>query len=349
MSVVIRPVQATDGPDLYAITSDERVALPLLLSPAREISETEEWLQKSRPGQHRLVAEKEGQVVGFAGLQQSQNPRLAHTGQLEFYVKPDCWGEGIGATLLTHILDLADNWLNLLRVELGIFSDNAPALHLCQKFGFQIEGQRRAVAFGQGRLLDDFFLARLAKGLPVSAPSPTNERPAAQRTDQPSNYTIRPLRPGDIPALNGMFRDPLVARTTLQMPSLELGKTAERYKTHSPGIQRLVAADGEQAIGMISLHGSANPRLAHAAGLGMMVHPAYWGQGVGTALMAKILDLADNWLNLKRVDLDVNSDNPPAIGLYKKFGFVMEGQKQYHTYGSGRWAHSYFMARIHNL
>lgn len=349
MSLVIRPVLPNDATALYAITSDERVALPLLFSPAREISETEEWLQKSRPGHHRLVAEKEGQVVGYAGLQQSQNPRLAHTGQLEFYVKPDCWGAGIGATLLTHILDLADNWLNLLRVELGIFTDNAAALHLCQKFGFQIEGRRRAVAFGQGRLLDDFFLARLAKDLPLPGPLPASARPAGPRNPSPSHYTIRPLRPGDIPALNGMFRDPLVARTTLQMPSLELGKTAERYKTHSPGIQRFVAADGEQAIGMVSLHGSANPRLAHAAGLGMMVHPAYWGQGVGTALMAKILDLADNWLNLKRVDLDVNSDNPAAIALYEKFGFVLEGQKQYHTYGSGRWAHSYFMGRIHNL
>ena len=346
MSVVIRPVQNSDAPALYAMSSDERVAYPLLLSPALELSEIEEQVQKSRPGQHRLVAEKEGQVAGYGSLQQFQNPRLAHTGQIELYVQPALWEQGIGSTLMVHLLDLADNWLNLQRLEVAILADNEPALQLCQKFGFQKEGLRRAVAFGRGRLVDDFFLARLRQ--PPSQLPPLADQSRPRPAVRGGNWVVRPPRPGDIPALNGMFRDPLVARTTLQMPSLEMSKTLERYKSHSPGIHRLVAADGEQAIGMISLHGSANPRLAHAAGLGMMVHPAYWGRGVGTTLMIKILDLADNWLNLKRVDLDVNSDNPPAIGLYEKFGFVIEGQKHYHTYGSGRWAHSYFMARIQN-
>lgn len=346
MSVMIRPVQTNDAPALYAIASDERVAYPLLLSPTLEISQIEEQVQKPRPGQHRLVAEKEGQVIGYGSLQQFQNPRLAHAGQIEFYVQPKHWRQAIGSTLMGHLLDLADNWLNLQRLEVAILTDNEPALQLCQKFGFQKEGQRRAVAFGRGRLLDDFFLSRLQRQ-PDPLPPPM-EPPRARPTGKSDNWAVRPLRPGDIPALNGMFRDPLVARTTLQMPSLEMSKTAERYKSHSPNIYRLVAVADEQAIGMISLHGSPNPRLAHAAGLGMMVHPDYWGRGVGTALMAKILDVADNWLNLKRVDLDVNMDNQPAINLYEKFGFVIEGQKQYHAYGSGRWAHSYFMARIQN-
>jgi L-phenylalanine/L-methionine N-acetyltransferase len=78
----------------------------------------------------------------------------------------------------------------------------------------------------------------------------------------------------------------------------------------------------------------------------MMVHPDFWGAGIGTALMREIIDLADNWLNLKRVELDVNTDNPAGLRLYEKFGFAIEGTRRMHIYGDGRWADSHFMARI---
>jgi putative acetyltransferase len=98
--------------------------------------------------------------------------------------------------------------------------------------------------------------------------------------------------------------------------------------------------------GVIALQRSENPRSAHAAALGMMVAPAYWGQGIGTALMEAILDVADNWLDLKRVELDVNTDNPAGVRLYQKTGFAVEGVRRFHTYGDGRWSDTYFMARL---
>jgi putative acetyltransferase len=130
------------------------------------------------------------------------------------------------------------------------------------------------------------------------------------------------------------------------MPSQEFSRAAERVNNSPPGTYRLVAEANGRVIGMIALHQSTNPRMCHSAGLGMMVHPDYWGQGIGSQLMAAILDLADKWLNLKRVELEVNTDNPAAVHLYEKFGFVIEGTKRRHTYGGGRWADSHFMARI---
>ena len=67
---------------------------------------------------------------------------------------------------------------------------------------------------------------------------------------------------------------------------------------------------------------------------------------IDTQLIDAVLDLADNWLNLKRIELEVNTDNLAGVRLYEKSGFVIEGTKRFHTYGDGRWADSYFMARV---
>jgi L-phenylalanine/L-methionine N-acetyltransferase len=132
----------------------------------------------------------------------------------------------------------------------------------------------------------------------------------------------------------------------MQLPSMTYAAAAERVNSRRPGLYRYVAETGGRVVGMIALHQSQNPRLVHSAGLGMMVHPGFWGVGVGSALMRQMIDLADNWLNLKRVELDVNTDNPAGLRLYDKFGFVIEGTRRMHVYGDGRWADSYFMARV---
>lgn len=48
--------------------------------------------------------------------------------------------KGIGTALLQEIVDAADNWLGFRRLELAVFADNAPAIRLYEKFGFEREG-----------------------------------------------------------------------------------------------------------------------------------------------------------------------------------------------------------------
>src|SRR5260221_5622608 len=51
--------------------------------------------------------------------------------------------------------------------------------------------------------------------------------------------------------------------------------------------------------------------------MGMWVHDEFCGRGIGSALMAALIDVSDIWLNLKRLELTVYVDNEPAIRLYK--------------------------------
>jgi putative acetyltransferase len=88
------------------------------------------------------------------------------------------------------------------------------------------------------------------------------------------------------------------------------------------------------------------PRRRHVGQIGMAVRDDWQGKGVGTALLEAALDVADNWLNLRRLELEVYVDNEPAVRLYKKFGFVVEGTSVQFGYRDGHYVDVYLMARL---
>ena len=55
---------------------------------------------------------------------------------------------------------------------------------------------------------------------------------------------------------------------------------------------------------------------------------------------------ADNWLNLKRIEITVYVDNKRAIGLYKKFGFEVEGESKDYAFRNGKYVNAFHMARV---
>jgi L-phenylalanine/L-methionine N-acetyltransferase len=86
--------------------------------------------------------------------------------------------------------------------------------------------------------------------------------------------------------------------------------------------------------------------MRHVGTIGIAVHDDWQGRGVGTALMEAALNLADNWLNLTRMELRVYVDNPAAMALYKRFGFEIEGTHRRLAFRNGEYVDAYSMARI---
>jgi putative acetyltransferase len=131
----------------------------------------------------------------------------------------------------------------------------------------------------------------------------------------------------------------------LPYPSIESWR--QRLAGAGDGTYNLVAVVGDRVVGMCSVHTFPNrPRRRHAGAIGMCVHDEWQGKGVGTALMGACVDLADNWLNLIRLELEVYTDNEPAIRLYERFGFEREGTLRQHAFRDGRYVDSYLMARL---
>jgi L-phenylalanine/L-methionine N-acetyltransferase len=112
-------------------------------------------------GDFILAACIDGEVVGNAGLHHFKSPRRAHAMHLGMTVRDDFQGRGVGTALMEALTTLADGWLNVTRLELTVFTDNARALALYRKFGFEVEGTHKAYALRDGRYVDVHCMARV--------------------------------------------------------------------------------------------------------------------------------------------------------------------------------------------
>jgi L-phenylalanine/L-methionine N-acetyltransferase len=161
--ITVRAALAEDADAVFGIVSLPKVRHGTLQMPYQAPDVWRERLSRSNEGHFRLVAEVDGRVVGMAGLHVVGSPRQRHVGQIGMMVHDDYQGQGIGRALLDGLLDIADNWLNLHRVELQVYTDNDPAVHLYETHGFAIEGTLRDFAFREGEYVDAYFMARVKR------------------------------------------------------------------------------------------------------------------------------------------------------------------------------------------
>ena len=158
---------------------------------------------------------------------------------------------------------------------------------------------------------------------------------------------IRSSEPDDYQALGEIYNCRKVFAGTLQLPYASLEMWRKRLSDPSPSKFSLVAVVSDKVVGHLGLDTFPNhPRRKHVGTFGMGVHDDWQGKGIGKALLESAINLAENWLNIMRLELEVYVDNEPAIKLYQQFGFEHEGTLRQHAFRDGRYVDSYSMARI---
>lgn len=90
----------------------------------------------------------------------------------------------------------------------------------------------------------------------------------------------------------------------------------------------LLAKHGSEVIGVVNVKADHRDKLAHIGDVFIAVKKAYWGQGLGSALLEEALYWAEQTETIKRLELTVQARNSSAIALYKKHGFEPEGTKK---------------------
>ena len=141
--------------------NDPAVCRQVLQMPYQSVEAWRNKLVTDNERRLQLVAVHGGEVIGQLGLEQYLRVRQAHVGSFGMGVATVWQGKGIGSKLLTAALDVADNWMNLHRVELTVYADNEAAHHLYRKFGFEVEGRLRDYALRDGVFVDTLSMARL--------------------------------------------------------------------------------------------------------------------------------------------------------------------------------------------
>jgi phosphinothricin acetyltransferase len=124
-----------------------------------QVPSWEEWDAAHLP-EHRLVAERDGRVVGWIALV-PVSPRECYAGVAEVsaYVGEEARGEGVGTALLRALIETSERG-GIWTLETGVFPENAASLALLQRFGFRIVGTRERIGRMHGMWRDVVFLER---------------------------------------------------------------------------------------------------------------------------------------------------------------------------------------------
>ncbi len=108
-----------------------------------------------------LVAETAGTIVGMLNCQGGKRKATRHVVTLGMSVRKEYRNQGIGGKLMEQAVAWAKGTGVVTRIELAVYARNARAIHLYERFGFVVEGQRqRAVRHGDV-YLDDLIMALL--------------------------------------------------------------------------------------------------------------------------------------------------------------------------------------------
>jgi putative acetyltransferase len=160
MDLLIRPVRLSDSEDINEMRRQEGVRANTLALATETVAFSEVFLRNMGSDDHVLVAELDGKVIGMVGIHLLKSARQRHIACLGMMVRTEYQGRGIGKKLLENILDLADNWLMLVRVELEVTPDNERAICLYNSFGFEVEGRKKYSIIKGGKYADLIIMAR---------------------------------------------------------------------------------------------------------------------------------------------------------------------------------------------
>ena len=165
--------------------------------------------------------------------------------------------------------------------------------------------------------------------------------------------TIRSVEPDDAGSMLEYMKIMLGEMPFLLRTPEEFNYSAEeeaavltRRRDDPRCLMLLVVLDGQIiASADVCSHG-AKSRLMHRGELGISVRKDYWRQGIGSALMERLIAFAKQ-SGYEQIELTVESKNRRALALYLKYGFMVYGTRPHGMkYPDGSYDNDYLMVKM---
>jgi RimJ/RimL family protein N-acetyltransferase len=98
-----------------------------------------------------------------------------------------------------------------------------------------------------------------------------------------------------------------------------------KYTVDDPDVHYVIGLIGDEIVGTAHLRALGRPRIAHNCEVSLSVKKAYWGIGIGSALLEELIRFARAHGTIRNIHLGVKASNRVAIKLYEKHGFEKVG------------------------
>ena len=157
MPIIIEKAQEKDFDQVYAILMHEEVNRFMNYPVLEKSAFREIWLDIFT----RLNLWKEGEeILGLAVITKGTY-RIKHIAYIDkLAIKQSFRSKGLGTVFFNQIIaSLAQ--VGLIKIELGVETDNQRAINFYKKLGFEIEGLRKKLLNRDGQFIDNYFMAKM--------------------------------------------------------------------------------------------------------------------------------------------------------------------------------------------
>ena len=150
------------------------------------------------------------------------------------------------------------------------------------------------------------------------------------RSSEEKKFILREIQKSDFNAMHSLLVkiQTIGVGNVITQEEFDKDKSAWEQKLYNwidkPQGLWIVAESHGQILGEAKLKVFPIKRLSHSGIFSIGVHPDFQSQGIGTALTLSTIEWAEKQ-GLTRIELYVLNNNPKALGLYQKCGFIKEG------------------------
>ncbi|SIR88331.1 Protein N-acetyltransferase, RimJ/RimL family [Peribacillus simplex] len=123
-----------------------------------------DWIRRLLENEREtiIVAEINGEVIGWIGFQSENRKRMSHKGSFGVMIRKKYRGMGIGKELIKALLEWAEANPFIEKVSLGVFSTNQRAISLYKRLGFVEEGRKiKEFKMSEREYVDDIIMYKM--------------------------------------------------------------------------------------------------------------------------------------------------------------------------------------------